>query len=178
MNNILYYSNFCNHCKNLLNFISKFKKIDEIHFICIDHREKNNNGEINIILSNGQKILLPPNVTKVPALMLLNRGRRVLFGEEIINFFKPKKNIYNQINNNEPLAFSFDSKNEVISDTFSFLDMSAKDLLAKGNGGLRLLHNYATLDLQDNIETPPETNISKSKQNLDINKIQEQRNQI
>ena len=74
--------------------------------------------------------------------------------------------------------FSFDSKNEVISDTFSFLDMSAKDLLAKGNGGLRLLHNYATLDLQDNIETPPETNISKSKQNLDINKIQEQRNQI
>ena len=80
----------------------------DMHFVCIDNRVKEANGKINVILGNGAKILLPPNVTKVPALLLLNRGNRVLFGEEIKEFIRPKKkSVESMIMGGEPLAFSF-----------------------------------------------------------------------
>ena len=46
MNSILYYSNFCEKSKNLLKILSKSTIKDEIHFICIDKRSKNNEGEM------------------------------------------------------------------------------------------------------------------------------------
>ena len=64
---------------------------------------------------------------------------------------------------------------EVTNYKFSFLDMSADDLLAKGGGGMRMLYNYATLDSETSIETPPETGLTK-KPSLDIDKIQKERN--
>ena len=177
MSLILYYSNYCDHCKKLLLFLSKYEMKNDIHYICIDNRELENNGEIKIVLANGTKILLPPNVTKVPALLLLNRGNRVLFGEEIHSFFDSKKrSVEKIITSQEPLAYSLSGMSEVVSDRFSFLDTSAEDLMAKGEGGLRMMHNYATLDYKSDIETPPESKIEK--QEININKIQEQRNSI
>ena len=176
MNSILYYSNHCNHCKELLFILSRMEMKNSIHFVSIDNRVKEKNGEVNIILENGMKIPLPPNVTKVPALLLLNRGNRVLFGEEIKEHIKPKKkSVESMMMGGEPLAYSFSNENEIISDKFSFLDMSADDLLAKGGGGMRMLYNYATLDGGISIETPPETGLEK-KPSLDIDKIQKERN--
>ena len=40
MSEILYYSNYCNHCKELLLKLSKTEKRNEMHFICIDKRVK------------------------------------------------------------------------------------------------------------------------------------------
>ena len=95
------------------------------------------------------------------ALLLLNRGNRVLFGEEIKDFIKPReKSVESMIMGGEPLAFSFSNENEIVSDKFSFLDMSADDLLAKGGGGMRMLYNYATLDSETSIETPPRDTIT------------------
>ena len=85
MSSILYYSNYCNNCKPLLQKLSHTSIKDDIHFICIDKRVKKPNGITNIVLENGQELLLPHTITKVPALMLLNRGNKVLFGEEISN---------------------------------------------------------------------------------------------
>jgi hypothetical protein len=176
MNSILYYSNHCNHSKDILFILSRMEVKKDMHFVCIDNRVKEKNGKINVILDNGAKILLPPNVMKVPALLLLNRGNRVLFGEEIKEFIRPKKkSVESMIMGGEPLAFSFSNENEIISDKFSFLDTPAEDLMAKGCGGLRMLHNYATLDGGVSIETPPETGMVK-KPTLDINKIQKERN--
>ena len=45
----------------------------------------------------------------------------------------------------------------VASDTFSFLDQSAEQLSAKGEGGMRQQHHYAGLGHEDNIQTPPDT---------------------
>ena len=77
MSSILYYSNFCEHSKKLLQSISKANVSKDIHFICIDKRTKDANNKIYIILENGQKIIMPENVSRVPALLLLNQNNLV-----------------------------------------------------------------------------------------------------
>ena len=62
-----------------------------------------------------------------------------------------------------------------LSDTYSYLDMTANDLSAKGEGGLRILHNYVTLDKRDAIETPPEDYVSNKIGKVDLGNIQSKR---
>ena len=54
----------------------------------IDKRVKEKD-KIYVLLDNGQKILLPPMVTQVPALLMLNRGNQIIFGNDVLNFYKP-----------------------------------------------------------------------------------------
>ena len=70
MSSVLYYSNYCDKCKSILRLLGKSKEKDDIHFICIDKRVKSSNGAIYIILENQQKIVLPPQIQKVPAMLL------------------------------------------------------------------------------------------------------------
>jgi len=161
MSCILYYSNYCEHCKKLLQTLSKTNTQKDIHFICIDKRVKDNNNKTFIVLENGQKIIMPENVTRVPALLLLNQGYQVLYGETIFQHLKPReeKEVRKATQNNmEPLAFSFGggSFGDVVSDQYSFLDQAPEDLEAKGNGGMRQMHNYVDLNYSDkfSIQTP------------------------
>jgi len=159
MSSILYYSNFCEHSKKIIQTLSKSSISKDIHFICIDKRIKENN-KIYIVLPNEQKIIMPENVTKVPALLLLNQNYKVLYGESIYNYFKPEeKVITKQVTNNnlEPMAFSFGMGfGGITSDNFSFLDMDADSLGTKGNGGLRQMHSYVSLNNENqfSISTP------------------------
>jgi hypothetical protein len=158
MSSILYYSNFCDHSKKLLQTISKANVSKDIHFICIDKRVKDSNNKVFIILENGQKIIMPENVNRVPALLLLNQGYNVLYGESILEHLKPKQEVAVRQatqNNLEPSAFSFGSGfGSVSSDQYSFLDMDSESLSAKGNGGTRQMHNYVDLNYSDQISTP------------------------
>lgn len=167
MSSILYYSNYCENSKGLLQTISKWGNVQkEMHFINIDKRVKKSNGATYIVLENGQEILLPPTITKVPALLLLNQGHHVLFGKDIIKHLEPKQAVHQNVatkNNGEPLAFSIGGGGGggacfgVASDNYSFLDQDADSLAAKGDGGMRQQHHYATLDFNGQIETPPDT---------------------
>ena len=173
MSSILYYSNFCEHSKKLLQTISKMNIQKDMHFICIDKREKDANNKIYIILENGQKIIMPENINRVPALLLLNQGYSVLYGEEILQFLKPKQQVEIKQatkNNMEPSAFSFGGGNfsDIVSDQYSFLDQDEKSLSATGNGGTRQMHNYVDLNYSDNI-----TNTSTDEQDYKANKIPE-----
>jgi hypothetical protein len=166
----------------LLQKLSQTTIKDDIHFICIDKRVRKPNGSTNVILADGEEILLPPNVTKVPALMLLNRGNRVLFGEEINDFIKPQEiNINNvsTMNNGEPNAFSFmDSATGgfgVASDNFSFLDQEPDELSAQGNGGMRQQHHYAGLNSHSDIETPPDTYTPNKVGEISVENLQSKR---
>jgi hypothetical protein len=87
MSSILYYSKYCEVSKKYLQTLSKSNVQKDIHFICIDKRVKESN-KTYIILDNGQKIILPENVTRVPALLLLNQGYTVLYGEQILQHLK------------------------------------------------------------------------------------------
>ena len=157
MSCILYYSNFCEPSKKLLQTVSKTQNVNTIHFICIDKRVKDSNGKVFIVLQNGQKLIMPENVTRVPALLLLDQNYKVIYGDDIYKHLKPQ--VAQQVqqatkNNMEPINFQdgfgefggFSGGGGIVSDNFSFLDQSDNDLGVKGDGGLRQMHNYVTLN--------------------------------
>jgi hypothetical protein len=153
MSSILYYSNFCEPSKKLLQTVSKTQMAKDIHFICIDNRVKDPSGKIFIVLQNGQKIIMPENVTKVPALLLLNQNYKVVYGDDIYKHFRPTQQVQVQQatrNNMEPTAFGFSGgglfSSGIASDNYSFLDQNDDELSVKGNGGLRQMHNYVSLN--------------------------------
>jgi hypothetical protein len=150
MSCILYYSKYCEVSKKYIQMLSKSNVQKDIHFICIDKRIKDSNNKTYIVLENGQKIILPENVTRVPALLLLTQGYQVLYGEQILQHLKPQQQVEVKQatqNNMEPMAFSFGGGfNNIVSDQYSFLDQNPEDLEAKGNGGMRQMHNYVDLN--------------------------------
>jgi len=168
MSSILYYSKYCEVSKKYLQLLSKSEFQKDIHFICIDKRIRDSNNKTYIILENGQKIILPENVTKVPALLLLNQGYQVLYGEQILQHLKPRQQqeIRQATQNNmEPMAFSLGGGGfgDVVSDQYSFLDQDEEDLKATGNGGMRQMHNYVDLNTAFN------SGISNTGTNEDFN---------
>lgn len=155
MSCILYYSNFCEHSKKLLQTITKTQNTNNIHFVCIDKRMKDANGKIFIVLQNGQKLIMPENVKSVPALLLLNDNYKVIYGDDIYRHLKPQmvQEVKQATKNNmEPATFqdgfgAFGGfSGGIASDNFSFLDGPGSDLSVKGNGGLAQMHNYVTIN--------------------------------
>ena len=179
MSIVLYYSNQCNHSKELLRMLSKSQKSKDIHFVCIDKREQHKDGGVHILLDNGDRLLLPPNIKSVPAMLLLDHGNRVVSGlAEIKHFLKPGEvEITNKADklNGEPLAFSFDEMGHTLSDNYSYLDMTSEELSAKGNGGLRQMHNYMSINGELSISTPPDTYTPDKIGSVDMNQLQSQR---
>ena len=182
MSSIFYYSNYCPNCRSYIQTLSHSSIKDDIHFICLDKRTKKPNGSTYVSLDNGQEILLPPTITKVPALLLLNEGHRVVFGEEIQSVFKPKKEVVQNQHElqsiSEPDAFSLSGTGGfgVASDNFSFLDQTADELSAKGDGGMRQHHHYVGIDFTETINTPEDTYEPDKIGNVSLDKLEEQRN--
>ena len=197
-NNILYYSNYCDNCKKLLQILSRTHIKDELHFLCIDKRVSMPDGSIQLLIKNGQQVLLPPTITKVPALMLVNNGFHVLFGDQIYQHLQPKEKseqTYGQstghagagpvsggLMSSEPDAFSFNafSPSGITSDQYSFLDMPADDMLAKGPGGLRQMHNYVNFNEEGmmSIETPPDNYAPDKVNEGALQQYEQQRNEL
>lgn len=179
MSTILYYSNYCDNCNRLLQIISKSNSKDDMHFINIDKRSKKQ-GVTYVVLENGQEILLPPTITKVPALLLLNKNHQVLFGGDINTHLDSANIVHtNPIvkNNGEPLAFSLNNSGfGITSDSYSFLDQDPQSLSAKGDGGMRQQHHYASLDYNVNIDTPPDNYQPDKIGSVSMEQLQQKRN--
>ena len=185
MSSILYYSNFCDKSKSLLQRLAKSKIKEGIHYMCIDKRVKGESGAWYIVMEDGQQIILPPHVNRVPALLLLNQNHAVLYGDQITNHLKPMDVQQNNVAtgfNGEPSPFSTGSEFMggfgVMSDNYSFLDQSSEDLSAKGSGGLRQLYNYATIDFNQTIECPAiEEKQARIGSDVTLEKLQQERNE-
>ena len=118
---------------------------------------------------------------------LLNNNYNVLYGEAILQHLKPKQEMAVKqatMNNIEPMAFSFGGSGSysVASDQYSFLDMDADEMSAKGNGGLRQMHNYVDLNYVDKISAPAENEghkkgANKLPESLTVEQLQQQREQ-
>ncbi len=178
MSMILYYSNHCDNCNKLLHMIGRSQLKDDMHFLCIDRRVKGHGGATYLVLENNQQVLLPPNITKVPSLLLLNHGNHVLEGDDIYNHIKPQEEKINNaatMGNNEPMAFGIGDMNSTC-DNFSFLDQTPDEMSAKGDGGLRQMHNYATIDWSDQIQTPPDSYEPDKVGEVNMDQLQQQRN--
>lgn len=158
---LIYYSNMCESSKKLLTHLTRTSTKDYFHYVCIDNRVKNADGQIVISLENGQKVVLPPTIKSVPALVQLS-SNKTLFGDEIYLCIplQPAATIGagmttgyggqpKQLSNTraaietleEPGCFEFSSSSSIVSDSFGYLD---NDFSAKGNGGLRDMHHYVS----------------------------------
>jgi hypothetical protein len=113
----------------------------------------------------------------------LSDNYRILYGEDILRFFKPKQEVAIKQatqNNLEPMAFALGGGGSygVTSDSYSFLDMDSDSLSAKGNGGVRQMHNYVSLNYADTISTPQdETDYKGPKlpENVTVEQLMKQR---
>ena len=154
---VLYYSNLCKHSQTLLGILSKSNIHNKFYYVCIYKRVTEGNN-VNIILENGSKILLPNIIKNVPSLLLPNHGNRVLTGGEILTYIE-LNNTQSQstgIDEPSPFALATNVSDNISSDKFSFLDMTDDDLTAKGGGGTRQMYNYVRLDMNPLIATPNE----------------------
>jgi hypothetical protein len=88
---ILYYSNYCKHSQKLIQTLVKGNLADKISCINIDKRKRDpKTNQLYIILENGNQVVLPPNVSSVPALLLIKQQYKVIFGsEDILKHFHP-----------------------------------------------------------------------------------------
>tara|TARA_B100000941_G_C28399216_1_gene497100 strand:+ start:94 stop:678 length:585 start_codon:yes stop_codon:yes gene_type:complete len=180
----LYYSNYCKHSQRILQFLVKGNLADKINFLCIDKREKDvNNNQIYIILENGSKVIMPPNVQSVPALLLVKHGYRVLLGDDIVEHFQQaanletkKKMMTQQI---EPVGTSLQPSGgmNVTSEQYTMYNLTPDELSAKGNGGRRQLYNYVSANEEIiSIQTPPDTyKPDKIGQDITVNTLEQKR---
>jgi hypothetical protein len=162
---ILYYSNYCTHSQKVLQTLVKGNISDKLSFICIDKRQLDKRtNQTYIILENGGKVVLPPNVHSVPSLLLIKDNYRIIQGDDIIKFFH--KDIKQQTNiatnfNGEPVSFQLGASSggtNVMSEQYTLYNMSPDELSAKGTGGNRQMYNYVSASNNINlIPTPDDT---------------------
>lgn len=181
MSKIIYYSNYCENCTKIVNKIAKSNLKSEMHFICIDKRYQKNN-KTYLILENNDSIVLPNSINAVPALLLLNEDFKVIFGNQIIDYLNPIEEVQNQISTNfngEPNSFSFNNNSShIVSDNFSFLNQNSEELSAKGDGGMRQLYNYSTIQNDERIITPPEDYVPDKINETSYKEYEDKRNII
>lgn len=184
MSYVFYYSNYCEKCKNIIEMLSKTELKKDIHFICIDKRYVSpQNNATYVILENQQKIVLPPQIQKVPALLLLKEGNNVIFGNQIIEKLNPindYKNAKASNFNGEPESFALGSDNlgqfGVSSDSYSYWDESSDNMMAKGQAGMRQMYSYAPVEYSNTIETPPDNYTPDKVDENSFKKMEDERN--
>jgi hypothetical protein len=162
---ILYYSNHCTNSQKVIQYIAKFGLIDKLNAICIDKRSiDKNTGQVYVQLENGKKIMLPPNVHSVPALLIVKNNYSAIFGQEIIKYFEPiAKEKLEQAHkmNGEPIGVSLVASSSgvsIMSEQYTLYDLSPDDLSAKSRSEKRPMYNYVSANHQPyKIPTSPDT---------------------
>jgi len=178
---ILYYSNYCKHSKNILLHLVKYDIVKKLNCICVDQRKVNpKTGQTYVILENGTQILLPPNVHSVPALLLVQKNYNVLLGDAIMAHYEnevTERQVTATKGQGEPIGMALGSK-DIVSEQYTFFNATPDDLSAKGNSSNRQLHHYVSVNEDSfTIQTPPDTyRPNKLSENVTIENLQKIRN--
>jgi hypothetical protein len=181
---ILYYSNYCKHSQKVLQYLVKGGMSESLNFICVDKRVRDaNNNQLYIVLENGKRVTMPPNIQSVPALLQVKKNYSVILGDDIIAHFGPQ--VENKVavahrGGGEPMAFQLSPSggSNIVSEQYTMYNMTSDELSAKGNGGRRQLYNYvpATHDTLT-IPTPPDNyQPDKISSNVTVDGLQQKRN--
>jgi glutaredoxin-related protein len=184
----LYYSNHCKHCQKIIQFLVKNNLANKLNFLCIDQRKRDaNNNNIYIILEDGRQVIMPPNVNSVPALLLIKDNYRVILGEDIIKRYQGVAQSQGQgpvsmhSPSQEPTGVSLMASNQgmnIISEPYTYYNLTAEELSAKGTGGRRQMYNYVPADVEViSISTPPDTyQPDKVAKSITVDVLQQKRN--
>ena len=162
---IIYYSNYCKHSQKIIQTLVKGNIYEKISFICIDKRSIDaKTNQTYILLENGSKVVLPPNIHSVPSLLLVNNNYKVILGDEIIKHYHSEiKDLtekavqYYGEPTGFPLGMSSGGTN-IVSEQYTMYNMTPDELSAKGKGENRQIYNYVSAsDEIKLIPTPAET---------------------
>ena len=170
---VLYYSNNCKYCKKLLAHLAKVGLLEKYNFVCIDRRSIDpNTRQMTITLDRGVKTTLPPNVSRVPTLLLVNQKYTAVIGDDIYSHIDTKVSSNVDPNNlaydngGEPIGYILAPSSggvNIVSETFTMYNAPPEELSAKGNGGTRQMFNYTSAKFDSaSIPTPFEES-SKTK---------------
>tara|TARA_Y100000992_G_C21124477_1_gene423513 strand:- start:117 stop:734 length:618 start_codon:yes stop_codon:yes gene_type:complete len=180
--NMLFFSNFCIHSKELLGNLKKKNHLDSVQLISVDNRYIKDNITM-IQLNETQTMSLPPMITCVPTLCMLP-NYEILQGSKIMDYFAPLSENIGEARkeiHSEPNAFSLESETNgsfgVSSDNFSFWDTSTDELSAQGNAGIMQMYTYASVNNQgsgNEIQTPAEE-ASENKLTMNLEQLQQKR---
>jgi glutaredoxin-related protein len=180
----LYYSNYCKHCQRVLQYLTKGNLANKLNFVCIDKRSRDvNNNQIYITLENGQKIIMPPNIHSVPALLLVKQNYRVILGDDIMMHFQPAVHKESQrqiLQQREPVGTALMASNNgmnILSEQYTLYNLTHEELSAKGNSERRPLYNYVSVnDDFITIPTPPDDyQPDKIQSNVTVDLLQQKR---
>jgi hypothetical protein len=181
---ILYYSNYCKHCQQLVQTLVKGNLSNKLSFICIDKRVRDpKNNQQYIVLENGSKVIMPPNIHSVPSLLLIKQNYRLLMGDDIMQHFHPQIKQLNEVATNfngEPISYTLgvtSGGSNIISEQYTYYNMTPDELSAKGKGTNRQMYNYVSAsDDIKLINTPPDSyRPDKLSNNVTIESLQQQR---
>ena len=180
---ILYYSNFCRHSKEILQYLAKNNLTHKVNFICLDNRNYNpTTNQTTILLDDGKKTTLPPNIDRVPALFLVSDKYRAIFGSQILSHFGGDKT-NPQIINDEPVGVSLDftsSRSNIVSEQYTSYGLVPEELSSKGISSNRpVMPHYVSVNSDLTIRSPPDTYKSDkiSEKDFSMEDIQQRRNQ-
>jgi hypothetical protein len=88
---------------------------NEISFVCIDKRGRDpQTNQLFIITEGGERVLMPPNVHSVPAMLLVKEQYRVIYGDEILQNYESRivNDKMTATNfNGEPMGYSLGGNN-------------------------------------------------------------------
>jgi len=151
---VLYYSNNCKFCQKLLAHLAKIGVLEKYNFICIDRRSIDpNTRQVSITLDRGVKASLPPNVSRVPTLLLVNQKFTAVIGDDIYTYVnanvKQDPNNLAVQNGGEPIGYILSPSSggvNIISETYTMYNAPPEELSAKGTGGTRQMHNYVPVN--------------------------------
>lgn len=105
---VIYYSNYCERCKHVLDYLVKSNEIGSMNAVCVDKRKIDpKSGALIIFTDNGKQIYLPPNINNsVPSVVLGRKQNfRALIGvKQIMEHFKPQQSVLQEVQNGEPMA--------------------------------------------------------------------------
>lgn len=144
MKDILFYSNYCNYCKQFNDNLNKYQDIkNKLHLFCIDN--------------NREKV--PTIIKSVPS--ILTKEKKILTGKDVFNWFEQQQQ-HQQKEIDDPLAWHNNEMGSAFSDHYSFLEA---DTAAEGLGGNSIAHSFSFLNSNLNsnisnggINTPQEKN--------------------
>jgi hypothetical protein len=180
----LYYSNYCKHSQRVLQYLVKQNLTQQISFLCIDKRARDaNNNQIYIHLEDGKRVIMPPNIQSVPALLLVKQNYRVILGDDIVRHYQLKAQEPARQLVKAPIEpvgtplFSSIQNANIMSEPYTFYNLTPEELSAKGTGGRRPMYNYVAANQEVcSINTPDETyKPDKVSNEVTIDKIQEKR---
>jgi hypothetical protein len=153
--------------------ITKTGLVNKLSCICVDKRSRDPmTGQYVVVLENGKRSPLPPNVHSVPALIKVKDGFTAIFGAEIVAYLQPESQVSNAVmQNGEPLAGGFASGGFApAGGGSSFGGVSFSSGAPMGGTG------YVSINHTQAIMAPPENYVpDKIGAGLTIEQLQQQR---